>query len=134
MRALTLWEPWATAIAFELKQFETRSWGTKYRGTLAIHAGKKVDADQLAWARSAYPRFPEPRPGEILCVVELIDCRPMLVAPDNREAAWGYFGERRFGWELGFMKPLPAGVQATGHQGLWTPPTEVAEQLAGALA
>ena len=41
MKALTLWEPWATLIALGVKRYETRSWGTKYRGPLAIHAAKR---------------------------------------------------------------------------------------------
>lgn len=41
MRILTLWQPWASAIALGLKQYETRSWDTKYRGKLAIHAAQR---------------------------------------------------------------------------------------------
>lgn len=38
--ALTVLQPWASLIALDEKQFETRSWSTPYRGTLVIHAGK----------------------------------------------------------------------------------------------
>lgn len=31
MKALTLTQPWATAMALELKRIETRSWRTKHR-------------------------------------------------------------------------------------------------------
>jgi hypothetical protein len=41
MKALTLWQPWATAIALGLKHYETRTWFVGYRGDLAIHAAKK---------------------------------------------------------------------------------------------
>lgn len=40
MKALTLYQPWATLVAIGAKKIETRSWGTSYRGPLAIHAGK----------------------------------------------------------------------------------------------
>lgn len=40
MKALTLTQPWATLIACGAKRIETRSWGTDYRGPLAIHAAK----------------------------------------------------------------------------------------------
>ncbi len=40
MKALTLWNPWAMLAALNLKEFETRSWATSYRGPLAIHAAK----------------------------------------------------------------------------------------------
>lgn len=41
MRALTLWQPWASLVATGHKRFETRSWGTHYRGTLLIHAAAR---------------------------------------------------------------------------------------------
>jgi hypothetical protein len=43
MKALTILEPWASIIACGAKQIETRSWSTKYRGSIAIHAGKDQD-------------------------------------------------------------------------------------------
>ncbi|MFE4712623.1 MULTISPECIES: ASCH domain-containing protein [unclassified Paenibacillus] len=45
MKAITIIQPWATLIAIGEKRFETRSWATKKRGPLAIHAGKKIDKD-----------------------------------------------------------------------------------------
>ena len=40
MKALSLWQPWASFVAYELKPHETRHWYTSYRGPLAIHAAK----------------------------------------------------------------------------------------------
>ena len=40
MKAITLHQPWASLVALGVKTIETRSWPTKYRGPLAIHAGK----------------------------------------------------------------------------------------------
>lgn len=40
LRAVTLWQPWASLAALGLKQYETRSWRTAYRGPLLIHAAK----------------------------------------------------------------------------------------------
>ncbi len=42
MKAITLWQPWASLIAIGAKKIETRSWATKYRGPLAIHAAIKA--------------------------------------------------------------------------------------------
>jgi activating signal cointegrator 1 len=48
MKALTLWQPWATLIAIGAKRVETRSWATAYRGPLAIHAAvRPVRADEI---------------------------------------------------------------------------------------
>ncbi len=40
MRALSLTQPWAQLVALGAKRIETRSWSTRYRGPLAIHAAK----------------------------------------------------------------------------------------------
>lgn len=40
MKVITLHQPHASLIAHCVKRIETRSWSTKYRGALAIHAGK----------------------------------------------------------------------------------------------
>ena len=38
MKVITLTQPWATLVAIGAKRIETRSWPTRYRGPLAIHA------------------------------------------------------------------------------------------------
>lgn len=41
MKALTIYQPWASLIACGAKKYETRSWKTNYRGKIAIHAGAR---------------------------------------------------------------------------------------------
>ena len=49
MKAITLYQPYASLIAVGVKRFETRSWATNYRGPIAIHAGmKEYSADTKA--------------------------------------------------------------------------------------
>lgn len=45
MKALSLWQPWATLMAYGLKRVETRSWAIRHRGPLLIHAAKKWTPD-----------------------------------------------------------------------------------------
>lgn len=48
IRLISLWQPWASLIAAGLKQYETRSWGTAYRGKVAIQAAKRpVNRDEV---------------------------------------------------------------------------------------
>lgn len=47
MRAITLWQPWASAVALGSKTIETRHWSTNYRGPLAIHAAKRRNIGEL---------------------------------------------------------------------------------------
>ena len=40
MKAITVWQPWATLLGTGQKHNETRSWRTNYRGEILIHAAK----------------------------------------------------------------------------------------------
>ncbi len=53
MKALTLYEPWASLVAKGEKKIETRSWATKYRGPIAIHAA----AQMPAYVKKLCPKF-----------------------------------------------------------------------------
>lgn len=44
IKAISLYQPYASLIAYGFKQFETRSWKTSYRGKIAIHAGKNLSS------------------------------------------------------------------------------------------
>ena len=44
---LSLHQPWASLVALGVKNIETRSWSTKYRGPLAIHATARKLAQWL---------------------------------------------------------------------------------------
>lgn len=44
MRALSLWQPWASLVPLGFKTIETRSWSTDYGGPLLIHAAKTLRA------------------------------------------------------------------------------------------
>jgi activating signal cointegrator 1 len=53
MKALSLWQPWASAIAVGAKRIETRSWATAYRGPILIHASKSRCC--LPYKRDGFP-------------------------------------------------------------------------------
>lgn len=38
IKALSLWQPWASLVVLLVKWIETRSWATSYRGPLVIHS------------------------------------------------------------------------------------------------
>jgi hypothetical protein len=53
MKAISLWQPWASLIACGAKPFETRSWAPPREligQTIAIHAAKKIDKSAAAFA------------------------------------------------------------------------------------
>lgn len=45
-KVITLWQPWATLLAYGLKKNETRPKPTKYVGTYLIHAAKRFTYEQ----------------------------------------------------------------------------------------
>ena len=53
MKAISLWQPWASLIACGAKPFETRHWAPPrdlIGQTIAIHAAKKIDKDARQFA------------------------------------------------------------------------------------
>jgi activating signal cointegrator 1 len=48
MKALTIYQPWATFIVHGFKHYETRSWQTQLRDRIAIHAGRRLLKDATA--------------------------------------------------------------------------------------
>src|SRR5665647_3908800 len=45
MKVITIWQPYATLLITDIKKYETRSWKTKHRGLIGIHAAKKPIKD-----------------------------------------------------------------------------------------
>ena len=125
MKALTLYQPWASLVSLGLKQVETRSWRPSYRGPLAIHAAKGFPA----WARSfaeeerALGRLPARIPrGAVLCIVNLVDVRPTEEVEQTVSALERYYGDYsagRWAWLLDDLRVLPEPIPARGSQGLW---------------
>lgn len=142
MRALTVWQPYASLLVMGLKKFETRGWDTKYRGSLLIHAAKLNDnrrkddidrtvtllrehgMDSLAekLVASCSLSF-----GCVVGVVELTSCKPMMDGGSNLENAVGYFGEGRFGWKCDEPRMFDTPITVVGKQGLWVPSQELIE-------
>ena len=71
MKAITIKQPYATLIAEGLKEYEFRTWKTKYRGDILIHAGKGVDKE--AMKRFAHLNLEYPS-GCIIAKATLADC------------------------------------------------------------
>ncbi|MCC6907081.1 MAG: ASCH domain-containing protein [Phycisphaerales bacterium] len=90
MKCLSLWQPWASAIAIGSKRIETRCWATSYRGPLLIHAAKRCRVGELReleqqniWRGAMLPlvalndHFKDWLPfGAIVAIADLVDCWP----------------------------------------------------------
>lgn len=74
MKVLTIKQPYASLIAEGLKEYEFRTWKTKYRGEILIHAGKGVDKKAMEKFKCFNLEYPS---GCIIAKVNLTDCIPI---------------------------------------------------------
>lgn len=130
IKAISLWQPWASLVAAGVKRHETRHWSTAYRGPIAIHAAKTLDLagapDQLCEAVSG-PYWSKNLPrGVVVAVGQLADCSPaerVASYATQADQRAGNFARGRFAWRIENVRRLITPVPLIGRQGLfnWTP-------------
>ncbi len=138
MKAITIWQPYASLIIRGYKHFETRSWWTNYRGKIAIHAGKyhKLPHEVYEEIAAAIGIPPEEYRGSWLYYLEhgvpaqrfgvvlgTVDMEPSIPAQglklEKAELALGDYSLGRFAWPMKNPKEFIQPIPASGHQGLW---------------
>ena len=133
MYSLSLFQPWAQAVVDGAKKIETRSWYTKIRGELAIHAvamkPNKYLAEQTRGDCRRFGYDPDKVAfGAVLGTVELVECvcfTPEFVALfSEKEKRWGNFELGRYGFIFENVRKFKQPVPAIGYRRLWnwTPP------------
>ncbi|MBI4604468.1 MAG: ASCH domain-containing protein [Planctomycetes bacterium] len=120
MRALTLRQPWAWAIIHAGKNVENRSWNTRIRGTVAIHAGMGLDG--LEYLPRGVPR---PRAGDLVrgALVGLVD----IVDVVERSRSKWFFGP--YGFVLRNPRPLWKPIPCKGKLGFWKVPPRIVRAI-----
>jgi activating signal cointegrator 1 len=143
MKALTLWQPWASLIAFGEKKVETRCWSTKFRGELAIHAAAKEPSDWLGVSRFNNP-FPNaifaitkrhqwgegywPNAhhsvglGAVLCIVRLLGIEQTENVREElseQELLFGNYEDGRYAWFMELVERFEKPIPAKGNRLLW---------------
>lgn len=71
MKAITIKQPFASLIIEGYKEYEFRTWRTKFRGDILIHAGKGVDKKAMEKYKHLVSDFPS---GCMLGIVSITDC------------------------------------------------------------
>ena len=71
MKVITIKQPWATLIAKGYKEYEFRTWKTKYRGDILIHAGKSIDKKAMERFKNLNLEYPL---GQIIAKATITDC------------------------------------------------------------
>lgn len=137
MKAISLWQPWASAMALGLKRIETRHWSTNVRGPVAIHAAKRWTGEEREFAQDMVERYQvtellSPPLGAIVAVGFLFSVHrtdQLLDLASAQEQDWGNYGPERFGWRFRDIVRLAEPIPFKGAQGFFDVPDEV---LAGA--
>lgn len=139
IRALTVWQPWASAIAaaetvLAAKTTENRGWRIP-PGPLTIHAGKQLDesACRLPLVRqvlrdAGWRRIGDLPRGALVAVVRVTGSH----RPGRNCCSWGQLDQ----WhnDLAAVKALPKPIPMRGKQKLWTVPRPAQPITAGAVA
>src|SRR5262245_61800575 len=88
LKALTIRQPWAWAIIHAGKDIENRSWNTRLRGTIAVHAGFNYEREAALPRGVKSPREAEILRGAIIGLVDIVD------VVENHRSKWfiGPFG------------------------------------------
>ena len=123
MKVLTIKQPWATLIMQGDKRFEFRSWQTKYRGNLLIHAGKGIDKEAM---KRLAKYLPDEIPlGKILGKVTLVDCIKMcpefkdMLLKENPDIYTKSSFQENYGWQVENLKVFNEPIDVKGHLSLW---------------
>ena len=139
MKAISLWQPYASFMRDDLKWNETRGFRTHYRGELAICAAKRNwtpgefgdEVEWLArrmeemWHAENKPNYLDPRhhqppcfpKGFVVCVVNLVACKPVEESdPTPLERVVGDYSAGRFAWITRGNRRLKTPVPVIGRQ------------------
>lgn len=161
MKALTIQQPWAWAVAAGGKDIENRTWGSAVGGPLAIHAGKARDdaagdhpliVEAFGRVFPLPPKWPTDAERDEFArrwdspasrawaargaVVAVADVAGLCLAGEDVEwcecGPWAVPGQVH--WQLGNVRLLDRPVPARGAQGLWTLPADVEAAVREQLA
>ena len=124
MKCITIKQPYASLIANGYKKYEFRTWRTKYRGEIYIHAGLGIDKE--AMKRFEYLNLDYPQ-GQIIAKAEIIDCleitkevKEILKKEDKivYQGAINHQGKNEYGFVLENIEKIKP-IKAKGKLSLW---------------
>lgn len=123
LKALTIWQPWASLIICGVKAIENRTWAPPewlLGKRIVIHAAKAWNEDNIAiWEKNKHllPSQEIPPLGAILGSARLAS----VITPEVGSCDPWYI-KCFFGWVLDEIEPLTPPIKWQGSQGLWNVP------------
>lgn len=143
MKAITLFQPWASLVVLGIKRIETRHWPTTHRGPLAMHAGsakRSLDGETGDYGRELIrhpllvPHLRRAGLPERLdewpfsCILGHVDMHSCRRSSDftrsggqltELERLLGDYSDGRYGWMFADPVALPTPIPSRGLPGLW---------------
>ena len=137
MKAISLWQPWASLWCSPRKVHETRHWRCRHRGWLVVHAAKHFEKgfelddplrlildDEFGgdWAA-------ELPTGALIGMVNVVDCLPTHAvlgdaAATGDDLECGDFGPARFAWKRDEFRLFDQPIPYRGRQGIFNVPDD----------
>jgi hypothetical protein len=130
MRAITLWQPWATLVIEGSKQYETRGVKTNIRGLVAIHAAKTKRGfgdcipspyinGYIIGKQFAGGTFPLGCVLGIVLIEDVFKTEDIVAVVPDQEIYFGDWSRGRYAWKLKVIKKYEKPVPWKGQQGFW---------------
>lgn len=154
MKAISLWQPWATLMALGEKLYETRSWPTDERGQVLIYATKKTSDPRIGrfedvfnqepfystLVRHGFTRFGQLPLGALVSMHNLEAClnsdkakSEILAAKRIYEMAFGDYSPGRFAFRMPLVKrfrePIPLTYPVKGPSKFFEVGAEILEAV-----
>lgn len=140
VKAISVWQPWASLIVSGLKDVENRRWRTRHLGPVVIHAAQYVSARVLDEAAELIDRRLVGRPDEHLralkvleqfevlpraALVGVVDVVDYSLATLSRSPWSQGYGPRDWCWILNGARAFVRPVPWRGQQRLFDVPDDV---------
>jgi hypothetical protein len=122
MKIISIRQPWASLIVSGLKDVENRTWPTRYRGSVLIHASQRADnltSEEIERRFGVRPPAELPL-GGVVGITDNVDC------VKDHLSKWYAHSQRAF--VLANSRPLPF-LKWKGQLGLREAPRDLLELL-----
>jgi ASCH domain len=129
---LSVRQPWASYLVSGLKTVELRSWSTRHRGWLWIHAGKKLDLEAMKLLQLRGDDFSR---GGLVGLAKLEDCMPFVseehwLSLRGEHLSPGCYSGMCFGWRFSDSFAIDRIIECPGELGLF----HLSQSIIGSVA
>jgi hypothetical protein len=129
---LSVRQPWASYLVSGLKTVELRSWSTRHRGWIWIHAGKKLDLDAVKLLQLRGDDFSR---GGLVGLAKLEDCvlfesEEEWLRLRDEHLSPGFYPGTCFGWRFSDSFVIDRIIECPGELGLF----HISQSIIGSVA